>query len=158
MYTIREQKIFHYPLDFVHDIVTDVTQYPKFLYWFKRIDIITKNGNEITANVSVVFKGFKEKYTSKITLSEDENKKIIRIESIGDSPFKFLKSTWILEDKNPGTLVSFSIEFKMKSAFLEKFIGLFLSSVKGHVMQSFELRAKSLYDTKYVSNICQTIT
>ena len=158
MHTIREQKTLPYSLDFLYSIIMDITSYPQFLPWCKSIKIISTQNNEIVADVIIEYKGFSAKYTSLITCSKNDQTKIIAIQATGSGPFKFLKSTWKLQeikqdamqcDKQCATKISFNIEFQFNSILLEKFTAFLLFPAKGKIIQAFESRAKNLQDKDY---------
>ncbi len=77
------------------DLVADVDQYPAFLPWCVALRVIKKDiaegQGELTADMIVAYKIFREKFRSKVTL--DRAHYAIDV-SYQDGPFKNLENRW----------------------------------------------------------------
>lgn len=66
MPTFKQTKLLVYPAKELYHLVLNVEEYPKFLPWCSHARIISANEQEIIAELVINFKGFSDKYTSRI--------------------------------------------------------------------------------------------
>lgn len=125
------------------DMVAEVARYPEFLPWCKAARIYSRNGNEFLADLVIVFKGFTEKYTSKVTLHPDTY--CIEVDMV-EGPFHHLDNHWRLEPlENGGTMIHLELDFRFKSRILEGLIGGMFQRASEKMVAAFRERAKELY-------------
>lgn len=147
MPNFSETKILPHQAKQLFDMVLDIEKYPQFLPWCK-LAKITKiiDDNNLEADLLISFKGFMEKYSSKVIhqkISQDEYE-IEVIETKG--PFKYLVNKWHFKDLGQNQCqVNFFIDFKFNSIILEKMIGLVFEKATRKMMSAFEERALQLY-------------
>ena len=129
-----------------HTII-DIEKYPQFIPWCNNVTIISQNKEEITADLTICFKGMKITYTSQITISnqiKSYGKVSIEIVMI-QGPCKFLKSKWILNKIDHGlTKINFKIEFLLKNYLLQKIITPIFDNVCLKIFNSFSKRLGKL--------------
>ena len=146
MPTHSETKILKYKPEQMFDLVADVNSYPKFLPWCSASRIHSRimiGKNEILeADLVISFKVFREKFASKVTLIRSENQ--ILTEYI-NGPFKRMHSTWHFKSLEFGSEVSFYVDFEMKSAVLQKIVGVVFNEAMQRVLSAFENQAEALY-------------
>lgn len=124
-------------------LVADVARYPEFLPWCKAARIHPQNGNEFLADLVIVFKGFTEKYTSKVTLYPESFK--VEADMV-DGPFHHLENRWWLEPlENGGTMIHLTLDFQFKSKILENLIGGLFQRASEKMVAAFRERADALY-------------
>lgn len=58
------------------EVVADVEKYKDFLPWCKNSVILSRNGNEIQAELTIGFNIFEEKYVSKVVMDEPKSVKV----------------------------------------------------------------------------------
>ncbi len=127
----------------IFDLVADVARYPEFLPWCKAARILSREGNEFLADLVIVFKGFTEKYTSKVTLHPEEYK--IEVDMV-EGPFHHLDNHWILKPaENGGTLICLDLDFRFKNRLLENLIGGMFQRASEKMVSAFRERANKLY-------------
>ena len=130
----------------MYDLVADVQSYPEFLPWCSgaRICSLDDRGDhrEMTADLVISFKVFRERFGSRVTLWPADLK--IDTEYL-DGPFKYLKSNWTFKDVDGGCEVSFWVDFEFKNAILQKIIGVVFNEAMQRIVRAFEDRAKALY-------------
>lgn len=142
-----ETRVMPYSADQMYALVGDVASYPAFLPWcsaarIKKI-VEIEHGREMTADLMISFKVFREKFGSRVLLWDQSRK--IDTEYI-DGPFKFMKSTWAFEDrKDGGCDVSFFVDFEFKNRVLQSIIGVVFNEAMQRIVKAFEARAAELY-------------
>ena len=142
-----EKRILPYSAEQMYNLVADVASYPKFLPWTAAARIRStrpiEGGTEISADLVISFKVFREKFTSKVSLFED----IRRIDTeYLDGPFKHLQSRWEFEDVDGGCEVKFWVDFEFRNRVLQGAAGMFFNEAMLRIVRAFETRASKLYD------------
>ena len=142
-----ETRAMPYSADQMYALVGDVASYPAFLPWcsaarIKKI-VEIEHGREMTADLMISFKVFREKFGSRVLLWDQTRK--IDTEYI-DGPFKFMKSTWAFADREDGGCdVSFFVDFEFKNRVLQSIIGVVFNEAMQRIVKAFETRAAELY-------------
>jgi coenzyme Q-binding protein COQ10 len=142
-----ETKILPYTAAQMFDLVADVARYPEFLPWTSAARIRSTKpvdgGTELLADLVISFKVFRERFGSKVTLLNSDQR--ILTEYI-DGPFKHLKSTWQFRDREQGGCeVAFEVDFEFKNKVLAGIIGMVFQEAMGRVVRAFEARALALH-------------
>ncbi len=142
MPTHAEQRILPYTPEQLFDLVAAVDKYPEFLPWCVGSRINSRDGNVILADLVIGFKMFREKFTSRVTL-DNENMRI-DVEYM-DGPFRYLNNHWIFEDHPKGCNIDFFVDFEFRSMLLQKTIGMLFNEAVHRMIAAFEGRAHDLY-------------
>ena len=125
----------------LYNIVLDIEEYPDYIPWCSKIEIINRKKNIIEANMIVNYKFFPtQKFTSKV-LYNSKNK-IIKTQYI-DGPLKDLFTSWEFKkiEKNK-TNVVFIVGFEFKNFLHQRLAELFFPLIENKMMDSFIQRAK----------------
>ena len=131
----------------MYELVADVAAYPKFLPWCAAARIISlhdvEQGREMTADLVVSFKVFRERFGSKVLLQDDD----LRIEThYVDGPFRYMHSTWAFSERDDGGCdVAFFVDFEFKNKVLRSVIGVVFNEAMHRIVRAFEARAEALY-------------
>ena len=141
-----ETRILPFTASQMFDLVADVRLYPDFLPWTAAARIRSSKdilgGQEISADLVISFKVFRERFTSKVTLYENINR--IDTEYL-DGPFKHLQSRWEFEDVEGGCEVKFWVDFEFRNKVLQGAAGMFFNEAMQRIVKAFENRATDLY-------------
>lgn len=143
MPSFKDKRVLPYTAEFINELILDVESYPNFLPWCKNATILSKSENEITAQLTIHFKGLSESYTSLITTSQDAERFTISVKAIS-GPFKTLTNLWNIEKLNKKCEVSFFIDFEFKSRIINAIIGALFSVATEKMIHAFEKRADDL--------------
>lgn len=135
----------------IFDLVADVARYPEFLPWTAAARIRSRTpcegGEVMEADLVISFKLFRERFGSRVTLLPDfagKGQGKILTEYL-DGPFKYMRSTWVIQDAPGGCQVVFDVDFEFRNAILQGVIGLVFDEAMRRVVRAFETRAKALY-------------
>ncbi len=124
------------------DLVADIEKYPEFLPWCVATRVFKREGNEIYADLMVGFKVFREKFTSKVTLSHPGRIDVAYL----NGPFKYLNNHWLFIPESDGTCtIDFYIDFEFRSRLLQTLIGTVFNEAVRRMVGSFETRAHKIY-------------
>jgi coenzyme Q-binding protein COQ10 len=127
-------------------LVAEVDKYPEFLPWCIGARIRKREGNEITADLIIGFKMFRERFTSRVTL--DRPNLHIDVE-YAEGPFKYLRNHWnFIPREGGGCAIDFFVDFEFRSRLLQKTIELLFGEAVKRMVGAFEARARQLYGTQ----------
>jgi coenzyme Q-binding protein COQ10 len=142
---LEEEFFSHHSAEQIYNIVIDIEKYPEFLPWCSDAEVISRTENEIIADLTINFQGFKESYRSKVELSPpSEGVAGVNVVMIS-GPFTHLHNIWKIEEIDEGVKISFFIDFEFKSFLLGKIMGAFFSVACHKMVKAFEDRANELY-------------
>ncbi|HWA92217.1 MAG TPA: type II toxin-antitoxin system RatA family toxin [Rhizomicrobium sp.] len=142
MTTHRETRIVPYTADMMFGIVADVASYPKFLPWVTGTRILARDGDTMTAQMSVGFARFTESYTSRVVL--DRQARTISVAQT-DGPFRILANDWKFTPAGAsGCRVDFAIQFEFRNPLLNMVAGAAFERVSKRMADAFEERARVL--------------
>ena len=125
------------------DLIIDIEKYPEFLPWCKSTNIYDKSSNIFYSDMEIGFNLVKEKFTSKVTVSDSKK---IYSEAI-NGPFNKMHNLWqikkISEEK---CLITLKIEFDFRSFLLKNLMGKLFEVASSKMINAFEDRADFLYN------------
>jgi coenzyme Q-binding protein COQ10 len=131
----------------MYAVVADVEHYPDFLPWCQalRIKSRKRDGEReiIAAEMVVGFKGFRERYTSRIVL--DPAARTIEVTQ-SEGVFRHLENDWRFTPEGEHCRIDFSIDFEFKNRLLGAVAGQAFAHVMTRMSTAFEDRAKVLCD------------
>lgn len=133
-----------YKADKLFDLVADIESYPLFLPWCSAARIIKRENNVIIAELAIRYKIFFGTYTSKVTLIP---KSEINVELV-DGPFQHLKNQWNFIQNNQQSDIFFTIDFKLKSNFLNDLLEKSISNHTNTIFEAFIKRAEIILPLK----------
>ena len=149
MPTHAEVRAMSYSAEQMYALIADVASYPQFLPWCSAARIRSRRplpdgtGEVIEADLVISFKLFRERFGSRVTLRPQARE--IDVEYL-DGPFKYLNNHWKFSPLGPGECeVDFFVDFEMRSALLQKVIGVVFGEAMQRIVRAFEKRAGDLY-------------
>jgi coenzyme Q-binding protein COQ10 len=141
MPTHAEKRILRYTQDQLFDLVADVQRYPEFLPWCVGARVLTRTETDLTADLTIGFRMFRESFRSRVTL---ERPGLVRV-TYENGPFRYLNNTWRFTPVQGGTEVDFFVDFEFRSALLQAVIGVVFNEAVRVMVRAFERRAMVLY-------------
>ena len=149
MPTHAEKRIMPYSAEQMYGLIADVGSYPKFLPWCTaaRVRKVTPlpdgSGEVMDADLVISFKLFRERFGSRVTMRPEA--RTIDVEYL-DGPFKYLNNHWEFRPLDDGRCeVDFFVDFELRSALLQRVIGVFFNEAMQRIVRAFEKRANELY-------------
>jgi coenzyme Q-binding protein COQ10 len=141
MPTHGEKRFLPYEPWELYDLVADVEKYPKFLPWCLASRIKKREGNVFYADLVIGFKMVRERFTSRVELTNGERIDV----SYTEGPFQYLNNHWIFEPAEGGTVIDFYVDFEFRSAMLQRIMGALFNEAVRRMVAAFERRAEQLY-------------
>jgi coenzyme Q-binding protein COQ10 len=145
MPTHAERRVLPYTPQQLYDLVKDVEKYPEFLPWCVAARIRERSERLIVADLAIGFRMFRERFTSKVTLSPDAADGPRIDTAYADGPFKHLENHWIFRPHEKGCEIDFYVEFEFRSRLLQATIELLFHEAVRRMVAAFESRAIKLY-------------
>jgi ribosome-associated toxin RatA of RatAB toxin-antitoxin module len=133
----------------MYRLVTDVRDYPKFLPWCSRAEVLDESPNGMTARITLAYAGMKHAFTTRNTHEPDRSVVV----KLVDGPFSRLDGTWLFLPLGTANAVAGSqackIEFDMcygfSSGALEAVISPVFDRIANNLVDSFVKRAEQVY-------------
>lgn len=148
MHRFDETRVLPYSPEQLYDLVADIGQYPDFLPWCRGARVGERLGDELTADLIVGNRFFRETFTSRVTFSEDAAPMRIDVEYI-KGPMRHMENHWVFakasEGEGAGTQLEFHVAFEFSSLILEKMMGAFFDEASRRMISAFETRAAQLH-------------
>ena len=140
----KEIELNHNAID-LYNIVLNIEEYPDYIPWCTKIEILNRKKNIMKANMIVNYRFFPtQEFISKIEFNEKD--KMIKTSYI-KGPLKNLNTRWEFKQLNKKkSNVLFTIEFEFKSFFHQKLAELFFPLIEVSMIDSFIKRAEKILD------------
>jgi coenzyme Q-binding protein COQ10 len=143
------------PAGFAYAVAADVASYKDFLPLLERSLIrgnITEIDNVKTFNAEVAVGyaklNLRETFFSRVVC--DANKHTVTATS-QETPFKHMTAIWTIREVDGQSDVSISIDYAMRSLFLQFAISAAMDTAVNKIMTAFEARAKAIYSASKTS-------
>lgn len=142
MPVINKSMIVPYTTQQMYDLVNDIESYPEFVPWCVEGEILSRNEEEIRANLSFARSGMQKSFS---TINRLSSNKMIEIRLL-DGPFKQLEGFWRFETVSDAeSCVKLDLEFEFSNKILAMMFGPVFHQVASLLVDSFSDRAKTVY-------------
>jgi ribosome-associated toxin RatA of RatAB toxin-antitoxin module len=155
---VKKSVLLWYSATEMYELVTAVEQYPRFLPWCDKADVLQTHEDGVTARLGLSYMGVKHAFTTRNLLVPGESVSV----NLVDGPFSLLDGTWLFKpigaDGNGNghghgkTQQACRIEFDLRYAFSSKALEVVVSPVFDKVaatfVESFVRRAESVYGAR----------
>ncbi len=144
----EETRVAAYRAEDMFDLVADVRRYPDFLPWCQALRVRSELPDEagrtlIVADMVARFKGFEERFTSRVTL--DRPALAIDVAYV-EGPFKTLTNAWRFTPLEQGRCrVGFMIDFEFRNRVLAMLASTMFERALMKLSDAFFKRADDLY-------------
>jgi ribosome-associated toxin RatA of RatAB toxin-antitoxin module len=131
----------------MYQLVTAIEDYPRFLPWCDRAEIVERHEDGVTARIGLAYAGVKHAFT---TRNEHMPGEAVIVKLV-DGPFSLLDGTWVFQPLGrPGSpaqacKVEFDLRYAFASTALEAVLSPVFDRVANTFVESFVSRAESVY-------------
>jgi coenzyme Q-binding protein COQ10 len=143
-----EQRRLPYTPQQLYTLVADIDKYPEFLPWCIGARIRERKENVLIADMVIGFKMFREKFTSRVTLTppgDSGTEGRIEVAYI-DGPMRHMQNRWVfIANPDGSTTIDFYVDFEFHSKILQKLIGALFHEAVRRMVAAFDARAQALY-------------
>ncbi len=143
MPTHAERRRLPYSPEQMFDLVADVRRYPEFLPWCVGAAILARTETELTADMTIGFKKFRETFRSRVTL--DRPNRRILVEYL-EGPLRKLENRWTFRPLDATSCeVGFHLAYEFASRTLAALMGAVFDAAFRRFAEAFERRADLVY-------------
>jgi coenzyme Q-binding protein COQ10 len=140
-----EKRILPYSSEQLFDLVMDIEKYPEFLPWCAAARVNERGKNDLSADVVVGYKMFRETFSSRVHFRRPKE---IEVEYL-KGPMRHLHNKWVFKDvRGSQCEVDFYVDFSLKTKLFEKLVDQFFHRALVKMINAFEARALQLYGGK----------
>lgn len=128
----------------MYDLVANCEDYPAFLPLCAGGRILEQNGDTLSAELKIDFKGIKQSFS---TRNRNVPGQSIDMQLLS-GPFKSLQGHWRFTPlADDACRVDFELEYHFSSALLEKVIGPVFAHITATFVDAFVQRAEAIYSS-----------
>lgn len=134
----------------MYALVTAIADYPRFLPWCDKAQVLTQHDDGVTARLGLAYMGVRHAFTTRNQHIADEAVTV----KLVDGPFSLLDGTWLFRPiGRPGSpQLACKIEFDLRYAFaspaLETVVSPVFDKVANSLVDSFVRRAEDVYGAR----------
>lgn len=143
MREIRRSALMSYPASRLYDIVADVPRYPEFLPWCKEAEILSTEGEVVTARLGLARGLARARFTTENRMNPGRSVEMRLV----DGPFSALEGRW---DFHPiaqaGCRVEFRVRFATAGRLATLALGPAFERICNELVDAFGRRARELHD------------
>jgi len=128
----------------MYELVTAVADYPKFLPWCERAEILEKNKQGMKAKLHLAYGGVRHAFTTR-NLHQPDTSVVV---DLVDGPFSELEGTWLflpLGKDDKACKIEFSMRYAFASGALEAMVSPVFDRIANTFVDSFVKRAEQVY-------------
>ena len=128
----------------MYELVTDVPDYPKFLPWCERAEVLDTSDDGMTAKLHLSYAGVRHAFTTRNRHVADSSVVV----SLVDGPFSELEGNWRffpLGKDNRACKIEFTMRYAFSSGALEAVVSPVFDRIANTFVDSFVKRAEQVY-------------
>ena len=134
----------------MYDLVTAVEDYPSFLPWCDRAEVLARHDEGVTARLGLAYMGVRHSFT---TRNEHVSGESVLVKLV-DGPFSLLDGTWLFQaigrpgSKTKACKIAFDLRYAFASTALEVVVSPVFDKVANTFVESFVKRAEQVYGAR----------
>ena len=132
----------------MYSLVTAVEEYPKFLPWCERAEVLERHPEGVTARLWLAYMGVRHSFTTRTVEVPDQTVNI----DLVDGPFSQLDGTWRFVPIGAAAVQACKVEFDLCYAFtrgaLEGLIGPVFDRIANTFVDAFVRRAEQVHGAR----------
>ncbi|WP_280156140.1 type II toxin-antitoxin system RatA family toxin [Piscinibacter sp. XHJ-5] len=141
---VKKSVLLWYSPHEMYQLVTAVKDYPKFLPWCERADVLETHSGGMTARLHLHYAGVRHAFTTRNEHAKDESV----IVALVDGPFSKLDGTWKfvrLGSHDKACKIEFDMRYAFSSLALEAMVSPVFDKIANTFVDSFVKRAEQVY-------------
>jgi len=131
-----------YTADEMYMLVSDILTYPQFLPWCSGTQILSQEGQELSARIDFSVSSVSQSFTTSNQLKPGEE---IAMQLV-DGPFSQLEGRWRFEPLgDAGCKISLLLEYDFSSKMVSLVVGPVFNKIANTLVDAFQKRAVEVY-------------
>ena len=142
MAVVHKSVLLGYSAEQMFALVDKVEDYPIFLPWCGGVEVRSREGNKLTATLSINYHGIRQTFTTENT----NQPPFLMTMKLVDGPFKLLNGTWTFKSlRSDACKIDFELHYEFSNRLIEGVIGPVFSIIANSFVDSFCKRAEVVY-------------
>ena len=143
MASIHKSVLVLHSAEKMYTLVDRVEDYPQFLPWYGKTEVLMRTGNELKARLYMDYMGINQSFA---THNHNTPPQEIRMNLL-EGPFKTLRGRWHFIDLGGDCCkIEFRLEYDFANPMLSALISPVFSHLAGRLVESFIAEADKRYD------------
>jgi ribosome-associated toxin RatA of RatAB toxin-antitoxin module len=141
---VKKSVLLWYSPHEMYELVTAVSDYPKFLPWCEKAEVLETHDGGMTARLAMHYAGMRQVFTTRNTHVKDESVVVALV----DGPFSKLDGTWNFVRLGSGgnaCKIEFDMCYGFSSIGLEALVSPVFDRIANTLVDSFVKRAEQVY-------------
>jgi ribosome-associated toxin RatA of RatAB toxin-antitoxin module len=144
---VKKSVLLWYTPQEMYELVTGIDQYPQFLPWCDRAEVLERHDNGVTARLGLHYMGVRHAFT---TRNEHVSGQSVVVQLV-DGPFSLLEGTWLFHPLGrPGSeaeacKIEFDLRYAFSSIALEAVVSPVFDRVANTFVDCFVKRAEQVH-------------
>ena len=148
---VKKSVLLWYSPHEMYSLVTGIPDYPKFLPWCERAEVLEENGEGMTARLHLHYAGVRHAFTTRNAHVADA---LVEVDLV-DGPFSLLEGQWRFvplampgDDEAQACRIEFDLRYAFSSKALEAVVSPVFDRVANTFVDSFVRRAEEVYGAR----------
>ena len=148
---VKKSVLLSYSPHEMYALVTGVEDYPKFLPWCARAEVLDRVDKGMTAKLHLAYAGVRHAFTTRNVHEAD----VSVVLTLVDGPFSLLDGTWRFHAlPTPGAAesrackIEFDLRYSFSSVALEAVVSPVFDRIADTFVESFVKRAEQVYGAR----------
>jgi ribosome-associated toxin RatA of RatAB toxin-antitoxin module len=147
MKQVQKSVLLWYSPHEMYALVTAVEDYPKFLPWCERVEVLERAPDGLTARLHLSYAGVRHAFTTRNVQVPDRSVTI----GLVDGPFSLLDGTWVFQPIGAGAdacRIEFGMRYALARGPLDALIGPMFDRIADTFVDAFVRRAEQVYGAR----------
>jgi ribosome-associated toxin RatA of RatAB toxin-antitoxin module len=142
MHTLKRNALVPYSARQMYELVNMIEDYPRFLPWCSRSDIISRTDDEVVAALEISWKGMHKQFTTRNKLFPHDKMEI----SLVNGPLQRLDGVWFFQSLDEfACKVNLDLDFEFTGHFVDLLFQPIFQHIANTLVEAFCTRAQELY-------------
>ncbi|AKJ29188.1 type II toxin-antitoxin system RatA family toxin [Caldimonas brevitalea] len=144
---VKKSVLLWYSAQEMYELVTRVSDYPKFLPWCEKAEVLAEADHEMTARLTLAYAGMRHAFTTRNT--HDPGRSVVV--TLVDGPFSLLEGNWRFNGLSggasgpPACKVELDLRYAFSSGALQALVSPVFDRIANTLVDSFVRRAEQVY-------------
>ena len=141
---VKKSVLLWYSPHEMYELVTAVADYPRFLPWCERAEILERTEASMTARLHLAYAGIRQAFTTRNEHVTDRSVKVTLV----DGPFSNLDGNWSFQtvgNQEQACRIDFELRYAFSSLALELVVSPVFDRIANTFVESFVKRAAQVY-------------
>ncbi len=146
---VKKSVLLWYSAQEMYELVTRVRDYPSFLPWCEKAEVLEESGDQMTARLTLRYAGLHHAFTTRNTHVAGQSVVVTLV----DGPFSLLEGQWRFTPLSPpgsppACKVELDLRYAFSSATLQAIVSPVFDRIANTLVDSFVKRAEQVYGAR----------